>query len=118
LDLFNYSHVGPNFFRLEKNPKKEIKDDEYVGLIAVTRKVECEELAQQMINTKMVSIDESMNMIKQMIGKEQQLGVSLDNIKISLKCPITYTSIIVPAKGSKCTHVQVKTKLSYLSVLI
>jgi len=36
-------------------------------------------------------------------------------VRISLKCPITYRVIVLPARGLDCKHVQVDTHLLYKS---
>lgn len=37
-------------------------------------------------------------------------GVEQTAIKVSLKCPITFRRITLPARGNECKHIQVRKK--------
>jgi len=43
--------------------------------------------------------------------------VQQTRVKVSLKCPITYRKIVLPARGGECKHIQViKTLLLLITV--
>ena len=43
--------------------------------------------------------------------KEDDVHVISDEIKIPLRCPITLSDVVVPAKGFECSHVEVSLSL-------
>ena len=49
-------------------------------------------------------------------GSSEQDGVEQTAIKISLKCPITFKRITLPARGHECKHVQCFDLESYLQL--
>ena len=44
-------------------------------------------------------------------GLNGEDGVEQTGIRVSLKCPITFRRIQLPARGHDCRHIQVRTRL-------
>lgn len=50
-------------------------------------------------------------------GLNGEDGVEQTAIKVSLKCPITFRRIQLPARGHDCRHIQVRSLIHYLIII-
>ena len=47
-------------------------------------------------------------LVKRLFASNSDDSVQQTGIKVSLKCPVTFKKIKLPARGAECKHIQVR----------
>jgi hypothetical protein len=63
-----------------------------------------EKLTDYCLTTTAFTLDQELAFLKQLMGGES--GVAMARMAVSLQCPLTLTRIAVPARSTRCQHLQ------------
>ncbi|KII65513.1 E3 SUMO-protein ligase PIAS2 [Thelohanellus kitauei] len=88
----------------------------YYSLI-IGRKKNKNEICQQVLNNPMISIDQSLAILKQPKSDDQDIQFE-GKLVVSLRCPISLTIMQTPVRFMQCKHVQCFDLESYLSLML
>ena len=79
------------------------EDPFYVFTVLLIRKLNIQELSNQILTNNKLSIQQSKKFIMEKFSEYPDLEIS--EIKVDLLCKITYTLMDIPARGVMCTHI-------------
>eukprot|EP00127_Corallochytrium_limacisporum_P005212 Clim_evm29s201 gene=Clim_evmTU29s201 len=114
MDITKYVRYKNNQITMILEAKESV-ENEYVMMVELVRRRPVEKLIQRLQERRMVSKEQTLAFIAKRHGNDTEDEDMLECKEIiSLKCPIMFTRIKLPARGKECNHLGCFDATNYL----